>query len=205
MLQALLINRINCVDPVSWSNHDQITAQFQAMYNSKIILQKRLRIIHSVKYEYLIILKDKSNIILYFHIVNKSSEKTRSNNELIRLTRIVCVSKAWNSLFLCDIELHYCVKIYRCTGWHVAVISYYDEHCTLDAVVYIELIPHTLSCCCKYSPEHHMCIDLQLEIVPNKCHIYSCFSPVWKLQLFWRFLKIYSWSVFKRFTYLRFK
>lgn len=41
MLRALLINRINCVEPVSWSNRDQITAQFQAMYNSTIILQKR--------------------------------------------------------------------------------------------------------------------------------------------------------------------
>jgi len=94
MLQALCINRINCVEAVSRSNYDQITAQFQTMYNRKIILQKRLSIIHSVKYEYLIILKDKSNNVLYFHIVNKSGEKTRSNNELIQLTRVVCVSKA---------------------------------------------------------------------------------------------------------------
>ncbi len=36
-------------------------------------------------------------------------------------------------------------------------------------VVYFDSIPHTLSCCQKYSLAHQMCRNLLLKIVYNKC------------------------------------
>ncbi len=38
-------------------------------------------------------------------------------------------------------------------------------------VVYFDSIPHTPSCCQGYSPEHQVCINPQLKIIPKKCTI----------------------------------
>lgn len=60
---------------------NQKTAQCQAMYrNSKMILQKKLSMIHSVKCEYLMILKDKSDDIPDFSWCQKIHKKNKTNN-----------------------------------------------------------------------------------------------------------------------------
>lgn len=43
-----------------------------------------------------------------------------------------------------------------------------------QTVAYFDSIPHTLSCCPKYSLGHQMFVNLLQEIVPNKCIISSC-------------------------------
>ncbi len=50
--------------------------------------------------------------------------------------------------------------------------------------VYLDSVPHTPSCCPKYSPEHQMWINLLLKIVPNK-HVFKHET-------------IYLWGVFKQ-------
>ncbi len=40
-------------------------------------------------------------------------------------------------------------------------------------VVYLDSIPHTPSCCPKYSLKHRMWINLPLKIVPNKCTVHA--------------------------------
>ncbi len=109
-----------------------------------------------------------------FLIVNKSYEKT--NNELILQICIVCVSKAWCILFLCAIELHCHQKSIKNTS-----------------------VSHTvalgeMSCCCKYSLEHQICIISQLKVVPNRFTIYSCLSLFVKkycTQLFEQIVSLY--------------
>ncbi len=61
------------------------------------------------------------------------------------------------------------------------------EHCSLFWVnpTYTVLLPY------KYSPEHRMCINPWLKIVPNKCTIYSCLQCALKFTVscWWNYFK----------------
>jgi len=76
-----------------------------------------------------------------FFLLSRNPMKriNKINNELILLTSIVCVTKAWCSLFLCAIELHCWPRTIKNTSvthiiahWHV----HYSEHkhCSLFSV-----------------------------------------------------------------------
>ncbi len=64
-------------------------------------------------------------------LVNKSHEKTKTNNELILQTSLICVAKAWRILFLCDIELHCYSKTIKSTPVNT---PFQHRHCTLCSV-----------------------------------------------------------------------
>ena len=55
---------------------------------------------------------------------------------------------------------------YWATPLHRVTCSFITANA--HTVVYFEWIPHTPSCCHKYSPEHKMCINQLLKIVPDK-------------------------------------
>lgn len=61
--------------------------------------------------------------------------------------------------------------------------------------VCFESVPHKSSCCCKYLPEHHMCIHPWLEIVPNKCTVSFCWNNVWWRPQYTAFFGT-IWSLF---------
>ncbi len=72
-------------------------------------------------------------IFYIFLFVNKSHEKTYTNNKCILLTNIVCLSTAWCIFFLCAIELHCCPKTIKNTSVSHTValghmLLYYHEH-----------------------------------------------------------------------------
>lgn len=50
--------------------------------------------------------------------------------------------------------------------------------------VYFELIPHTLSCCCKYSPEHLMYINPAEKRFQQLSTIHSYLTKTHRAQLF---------------------
>ncbi len=64
-------------------------------------------------------------------------------------------------------------------------------HTHTHTVDYLDLIPHTLSCCHKYSLEHQIWINPPLKIVPNK------FTPIWVT-----FAKNYSDQLFHHYNFL---
>ncbi len=88
-----------------------------------------------------------------------------TNNELILLISIVCLMY----LYLCRRALFLQKQLHT----HFTFITM-NTH----TVVYFESIPHTPSCCFKHSPEHQMCINPQLKIVPDKCTIYLLYGNV---------------------------
>ncbi len=81
-------------------------------------------------------------------------------NTLIRLTSIVCASKAWYFLFLCALELHCCQKTIKNTS-------------------------HTLSCCFNYSPVHQMSPNTLFSHVwlnfDKRCVVRSLFLVTYSL------------------------
>lgn len=69
------------------------------------------------------------------------------------------------NLYLHDISETKCRAVWRVRSpWWMNTTS----------VVYSKRIPNTLSCCCKWSPEHRICFNPPLKIIPSKHTILSC-------------------------------
>ncbi len=86
-------------------------------------------------------------------------------------------------IFLCAIELHYCL-IKDTSMSHTFALGdmflHYYTH--THTVVYFDSIPHTPSCCQKYSPQPQMWINPLLKIAPDKSTMFSCLSYVWEIK-----------------------
>lgn len=63
-----------------------------------------------------------------------------------------------------------------CTLWFMEVTSQGDI-CLHHTGVYFDLIPHTPSCCSKYSLEHQLWFNLPLKIAPTPNN--TAFTPDW--------------------------
>lgn len=75
-------------------------------------------------------LKDKSgDISKFFLLLTNSTKKTETNNDLILLMCIACVTKAWCFLFLCTTKRHWCwqndLKTHQwATGLHASSLQW---------------------------------------------------------------------------------
>ncbi len=112
------------------------------------------------------------------------------------LTSIVCI-RAWYIFFLCAIEL----IVVKNTSMSQQLLHWMKcSFITMNThtVVCFDSIPHTSSCCPKYSLERQMWIHPLLKIVPNKCTISSClFDKNYREELFEEVTEpfIYLWGV----------
>lgn len=91
-------------------------------------------------------LKDNS---VYSLVSTNPLKRAKTNNELILLTIIVCVSKAWFSFFLCAIELHcWCPNMIKNSMSHMTCsFITMNTHCYLfrHNPTYTVLLPQILS------------------------------------------------------------